>query len=185
MEQQYIKPGQIEGDSLSDYVESLFTALKDDSKKTVPRYGFQVGYLNLLIGAGIRSELVKKSSIYPLPNTADWFQGLINLRGSLVPVFDIYQILDIEQDKRLQSHLLILDVDQQAVAVSIRQLPTILQDIRPLPAMPTVPDILIESVGNAYSGDHTTWLEFDHNIFFSQLAQNMTMVETLPKQSHA
>lgn len=168
--------GQIQGSSLPDYVESLYEALQDDSNKTVPRYGFQVGYLNLLISAGVRSELVKKTAIYPLPNTVDWFQGLINLRGNLIPVFDIYQILNIEQDKRSQNHLLILDVDQQAVAVSLRQSPTILHDIRPLPTMPAVPEALKAYVSHAFSGDYTTWLEFDHSAFFSQLAQDMTRV---------
>ena len=57
------------------------------------RFGFRVGSIGLLVPAGMLSELVDDTEVYPLPTTPAWFHGLINLRGGLVPVFDSEEVV--------------------------------------------------------------------------------------------
>lgn len=56
------------------------------------RYGFSIGSLNFVYDVHIPCELVKGTAIYSVPNTPIWMLGLINLRGSLVPVFNLEKI---------------------------------------------------------------------------------------------
>ena len=38
-------------------------------------------------------ELIELPQCYDLPNSSTWFSGLVNLRGNLVPVFDLKSLL--------------------------------------------------------------------------------------------
>ena len=51
------------------------------------RYGFLAGPLGLLVAEGTTGEVLDDAVIYPGPNTAEWLLGMVNQRGSLVPVF--------------------------------------------------------------------------------------------------
>ena len=63
-------------------------------KKTEPsRYGFKIGQLGLLLCLQEKIEIVDSIDPCPIPNTPQWFAGMINLRGNLLPVFDMKELL--------------------------------------------------------------------------------------------
>ena len=74
------------------------TGVSTDAANEAPlRYGFTVGKVALLMRSDCMSEVVKPPPIYPIPNTPPWLSGILNLRGNLVPVFDLrprYEWLD-------------------------------------------------------------------------------------------
>lgn len=138
------------------------------------RYGFRVGGIGLLIGQDTVSEVVEQTAVYRLPNTSSWLVGLINLRGNLVPVFDVKQFLELEdsnnQDKR---RLLILDRGDKAVGVLIDGLPQPAVTRHVLSRLPPLPAALQTYVAKAYAQDDLIWLEFDHQSFFQSLGGHM------------
>jgi len=53
------------------------------------RQGFRIGDLGLMIRYEHGSELTEMPPVVRLPNAPDWFAGVANLHGMLVPVFDL------------------------------------------------------------------------------------------------
>ena len=142
------------------------------------RYGFQIGDIGLLIGQDTSSEVLERAPVYPLPKAPTWLLGLVNLRGNLVPVFDVKPLLELEggdaQDKR---RLLILGGGDKAVGIMIDGLPQLAATNNVLSRLPPLPAALRPYVAKAYVRDNAVWLEFDHYGFFGSLGERMTGVD--------
>lgn len=137
------------------------------------RYGYQVGHLSFLIKAGSGSEVVQHAAIFTLPGSPSHVLGLINLRGNLVPVFDLSLALGLAQSaKNVQSSniVLILDKGEQAVGIVIDGFPQPLLALRQVSRMPNLPANLQEHVSLAYFKDSSIWLDFNHQSFFELLS---------------
>lgn len=138
------------------------------------RYGFRIGGIGLLVGQDTVSEVLEQVPVYPLPNTPSWLVGLVSLRGNLVPVFDVKQFLELEDDKTQEKRrLLILDHGEKAVGVLIDGLPRVAVTKQALPRLPPLPAALRAHVTQAYVQDDIVWLEFDHQGFFEALGQHI------------
>ncbi|MBU0499575.1 MAG: chemotaxis protein CheW [Gammaproteobacteria bacterium] len=85
------------------------------------RIGFRMGGTALLIPAGTLAEVMEPPPAYRLPNTPAWCLGLINLRGNLLPVFDIRPLLDGEITPG--SRLLVLGSGADAAGLMVDGLP--------------------------------------------------------------
>ncbi len=138
------------------------------------RYGFRVGGIGLLVGQDTVSEVMEQTPVYPLPNTPSWMLGLVNLRGNLVPVFDLKRFLELEDGADLEKRrLLILDQSDKAVGVLIDGLPRVANTSHTLLRLPPLPAVLQAHVAKAYVQDNLVWLEFDHQGFFRALGGHM------------
>ncbi|MDG4553054.1 MAG: chemotaxis protein CheW [Candidatus Competibacter sp.] len=135
------------------------------------RYGFWIGDFGLLINQNTTSEVLERWVVYPLPNVSSWFLGLINLRGNLVPVFDVKRFLQLEEGSREKRWLLILDQGAGAVGLFIDGLPQPASTRHALPRLPPLPAVLRLHIAGGYMQDDRTWLEFDHRSFFQSLGE--------------
>lgn len=138
------------------------------------RFGFHVGQLRLLIKPGTRSEVTMQADICALPNVPPWFLGVINLRGNMIPVFDVHQLLHIDDSRRQRRNVLLLDQGSETVAIPIDNLPQSVALDHELRDMPPLPEILEPHIPAAYVKDDTIWLDFDHQSFFTQLGRQVT-----------
>ncbi len=134
------------------------------------RYGFQVGQLNFLIKTGSGSEVVQHAAIFSLPGSPSHLLGLINLRGNLVPVFDLCTALGLPKNPQSNNIVLVLDKGEQAVGIVIDEFPQPLLALRQVSRMPTLPANLQEHVSLAYFKDSRIWLDFNHQAFFELLS---------------
>jgi len=130
------------------------------------RFGVRVGDIGLLIPQGMLSEMVDDAEIYPLPTTPLWFQGLINLRGSLVPVFDLKALFEMEEHKVETSNLLVLNSGEEAVGILIDSFPLTLDVTQILEQHPMLPPVLREYSQAVYVQGEEVWVEFDFDGFF-------------------
>ncbi|MDE2616930.1 MAG: chemotaxis protein CheW [Burkholderiales bacterium] len=87
------------------------------------REGFFIGHLGLMIRYEDGSELSDMPATYQLPNAPDWFTGIANLHGLLVPVFDLASYLGIEHQPSAKPMLLVLGHGADAAGVLIDGLP--------------------------------------------------------------
>ncbi|MEH6872894.1 MAG: chemotaxis protein CheW [Candidatus Competibacter sp.] len=133
------------------------------------RYGFWIGDFGLLIDQDTTSEVLERWVIYPLPNVPAWFLGLINLRGNLVPIFDVKQFLQLEEGTREKRWLLILDQGEGTVGFFIDGLPQPVSTHQALPRLPPLPAVLRAHIAGGYTQDDQTWLGFEHRSFFRVL----------------
>jgi twitching motility protein PilI len=134
------------------------------------RFGVRVGDIGLLVPAGMHSELVEDSKIYPLPTAPGGFLGLINLRGTLVPVFDLKALFQMGNPAARKTRLLVLNTDERAVGFLIDALPETLRTTRRLAQCPILPTILQEHTLAVYAIDGRVWVEFEFDGFFDAVS---------------
>lgn len=143
--------------------------------ETMRRLGFRIGNIGLLIGEHAISELSEVRQICAVPNTASWLLGLINLRGNLVPVFDLNMLLNIEHKQQKKRMLLILGSGDHAGAILLDELPIhltfILED--KLENLPPLPSALKPFTHTGYEKNGEVWFSFDHHGFFESLAHRI------------
>ncbi len=91
---------------------------KADTKKT---YEFLAIYLeNEFIGIPLKNvlEISKVLELFPVPLTPSYIKGVINLRGEIIPVISIKQIIGIPE-KNPPTRLVILETSYGKVAVEV------------------------------------------------------------------
>ena len=138
------------------------------------RYGFRVVGMSFLVGQNTSSEVLERVPVYPLPKAPTGLLGLVNLRGNLVPVFDIKPLLELDDSATTdKNRLLILGAGDKAVGILIDGLPQPANTSHNLPRLPPLPAILRSHVTKAYVQNPDVWLEFDHSGFFGALSGPM------------
>jgi twitching motility protein PilI len=136
---------------------------------TRARYGFRIANLGFVIQELTLSEVIERVPIYPLPNTPAWLAGIINLRGNLAPVFDLRRVFDLPPNESGSGFMLVMDKGPQAVGVPIDAVPSTLRDLRAVPDLPPLPELLTGHVARAYLLADEVWLDLDHRGLFSSL----------------
>lgn len=56
-------------------------------------YGMSISRTPLILPLGMYCEFFEKVAVTPLPNSPAYFSGLANIRGNVVPVYDLAQFL--------------------------------------------------------------------------------------------
>lgn len=92
-----------------------FTSLKADSEKDqlIQLVGFKIE--DELFGVDILmvQEIIRSAPITHVPNSPDFVEGVINLRGSIIPVIDLRKRLNLHGNHRYEKEkdwILILDI---------------------------------------------------------------------------
>ena len=145
-----------------------------EQQKKLSSHGFFLGDIGLLLPRGIINEIVEKHSVCKLPNTPSWFSGMISMRGNMVPVFDLAELLTTRSldDKKT---LLVIGQGEAAVAVWIDELPIwkTFRDEERMDSMPPLPKTLKEHVISIYSQDGRVWVDWNVADYFSALSRNL------------
>lgn len=165
-----LKPSE----ALTRFRGTLTTGVARATSTTQTCYGFRVGSIGLLIELHTASEVFIQVPIQPLPNAAAGFHGLCNLRGNIVPVYDLETLLEIPCDQAARL-LLVLGKGETAVGVLIRELPGLLplEQAHPVSQLPPLPEWLGEHVLQGYLKDNTLWLAIDQQALFATLAKRL------------
>lgn len=144
------------------------------------RHGFRVGFLQLLLQAQTRSELLRCGHICGIPDTPDWFVGFINHRGEAVPVYDFAASLGLEATNRKKGWLLLLDEQPTTAALLLADTPEgitnpiLQQEGESLPN----PDVLKNLCSGQYQHKSSVWFELDHRAYFVFQKQRFRSTET-------
>ncbi len=145
---------------------------KIEEEIVVRRLSFKVGDIGLLIAENTISELTDMSSICSIPNTANWLLGLTNLRGNLVPIFELKMLLGLNIEQEKKRMLLVLGQGEAAAGIPIDELPaqqTFRMDDK-LNSLPALPSVIKDYIPSGYEQNNTLWFNFDHEAFFQSLA---------------
>jgi chemotaxis signal transduction protein len=150
------------------------------------RFGYRIGALNFLVGDGVLSEVLRAPAIYPIPNVPNALRGYVNRQGSLIPVWDIGEIVDcrvldqsVEEQHssifRRQEELsvLLLGRDDDRVGLVIDGLPQTIRHVEKASRLPMLPAPLIGHVHDALFSDGELWLSLDHESFFAAQASDV------------
>ena len=85
----------------------------DEESSSIERcLTFESGDLILYISTNYVIEIINNHSITTLPLMPPYIQGIINLRGQILPVVDIQQLMGKEEsDCSGQTCIIVLDID--------------------------------------------------------------------------
>ncbi len=150
----------------------------EEEIEIIRRMGFKIGGMGLLISEGTISELLDISTPpCAVPNTANWLVGLINLRGNLIPVFEMTEILSLEMPDTKKRMLLVLDEGQSAAGIIIDELPaqkTFTENDK-LASLPALPTAIAPFIHTGYELQDEMWFVFDHKNFFDSLSSRVAL----------
>ena len=139
--------------------------LQEDEVKHL-RYGINICDQNLLFDKTILCEASINTNVYPIPNVPSWINGMISLRGNLIPVFKIDKFLTDGKETGNQNKVVfVIGQGANAVGLSISALPVSVEineeEVDAIPAPVDTPEIFSDCVNTAYDIDNKIWLEID------------------------
>lgn len=99
---------------------------------------FESGDLILYISTKYVIEIINNHTITTLPLVPPYIQGIINLRGQILPVVDIQQLMGkADSDCSDKTCIIVLDIDSVSLGIivdSVRQVIDIdLKNVKPIP----------------------------------------------------
>lgn len=171
----WLKPSQALG--RFEPSESLHLQAAEKGRSRA-RFGYRVGSLSFLIPLGAGSEVVPLSSPAAIPNSPDWLLGIVNLRGSLVPVFDLARLVGVDGERPVarvgagdaKTMILVLGKSERAAGLLIEGLPVALSDLRPTQSS-AIDDRLQPYVTDAFASNEEFWFELNHEPLLTRLTQ--------------
>jgi chemotaxis signal transduction protein len=134
------------------------------------RYGFRIGPLGLLVAPDVLTEVLREMPVFALPGAPRWIAGLLNLRGNLVPVFDLHGLFGFADEGSEGRDIVALDRGAATVCTYVDCLPERVAVENQMGNIPPLPEQLRDHVAGAFSGNGSMWLEFSHTGFFRSLA---------------
>ncbi|MDJ0832375.1 MAG: chemotaxis protein CheW [Gammaproteobacteria bacterium] len=142
--------------------------------RVVTTHAVKVGNLGLLLPADEISELVDSVQTCHLPNTPGWFDGMTSIRGNMVPMFDLHQLLEVDADSE-QRKAVIHGSGDDAVGFWIDEMPRMVMvtsDDR-LDSRPPLPSLVKRYAREYFLKDNQIWIEWDIKGFFAEAGNNM------------
>lgn len=137
-------------------------------------HAFVIGDFGLLLPPESVAEVSESLDVCRLPNTSSYLCGMVNLRGNMVPVFDIFKLLDVEPGSKASKHQLFVKFDEEWVGMNIQQLPSrvVLDDEMKMSQAPGLPALLQPWVKTCYH-HNGIWIEWDIRNFFLSMIENI------------
>ena len=152
-----------------------------DDPNVLRRYGFRVGGLPLLHDLSQTVQLTEVPQTHRLYSTGAWFIGIANLRGNLVPVFDLKPLIQAAANRRGPSRMLVVGDGDEAAAILIdgTPIPLALDSTREHFDFDSVPEFVKPHVHLAYSHEGEVWLQPNYESLFRALAERSVDAGTL------
>lgn len=94
-----------------------------EAEQGISKFYYTVGNHHILLEDGIKTEIIEKQNIFPIPHTPSWCYGMISLRGKLIPVASLHKILGLTEASRSKWLLVIEMAPYPQIAIRIDSLP--------------------------------------------------------------
>jgi len=89
-------------------------------EKELQLVGFRVGRETFGVPIGMVREIVRVPEITAVPNAAEFIEGVINLRGKIVPVVDLRKrFKDATPESGRKTRILVAEVEGQSVGLIV------------------------------------------------------------------
>jgi len=128
----------------------------------------------MLAPHGLFCEYIVDAHISPLPNSPPHVEGLVNIRGNIVPTYSINELLNQQKIHSNFAYLLGPPEDGAALIVSGKPELVDITDHSPTNQYPeNIPDILLSCINAVYTIQGIRWFSIDHERLFSILAEKV------------
>ncbi len=167
------KPGtrlSEENENLIKKLESSYqVSNKQESDTSATRfYALVLENLKLLIDVQTSCELLDENTIYTIPQISEWLRGVVNVRGNVVPIIDLENIVTGKyQVHNKKSKIIIINIENAPFGVFLDQLPKIItfDSDSKLSDFSKLPHSIQPFVRFAYLHDKEIWAAIDFQKF--------------------
>lgn len=144
---------------------------------THARYGFRVAGLQLVPATLVLTEMVAQARVFPVPKSAAALVGVINLRGTIVPLFDPKVLGQTHTDIRpSQRRAMVFGRENERAGLALAADPELLTLVSPsfTPPRPDSPlaEFLVQPWTPQVGDPLDIWWELDHRAAFEFLARH-------------
>lgn len=173
------KPQENKEVDISTFLSNLNSAINnrsssnEEQKTIINRFIYSIGSASFLLEQDLKVENVSPKKVNLVPHSPDWYEGIISIRGTIMPVIDLYKFfvdkIDLKKTKKGKTHYLLLEhKDHKPVVISIDKLPEVidLEDYTLRKASTTTPDWLIGTLEK----DNKHIIKVNHKKLLDQLA---------------
>lgn len=135
------------------------------------RYGYKIADMNFLVPEDIVSEVIQMPNIFNLPNSPAWIEGLINIRGNIIPVMNVSKFLNNSKtDKRKNILVLNKSDSNSTIAIIINGLPVSLEHNDSKTTVAKYSESLLDYIDEGFRQNNADWVEFNPQKLFKTLA---------------
>ncbi len=150
----------------------------ENSERTCTRYGYKISGMTFLIAEETVSEVIQRPNIFNLPNSPVWIEGLINIRGNIIPVMNINSFINnsvASSNVEKVANILVLNKtdDKSALAIAIDDLPVSLESDESESVPFNYPDKLQDYIEKGINNNSINWVEFNLQKLFKKLAHKV------------
>ncbi|CAN2041176.1 purine-binding chemotaxis protein CheW [Candidatus Magnetomoraceae bacterium gMMP-15] len=125
--------------------------LESEDDNTMQLVGFFIGKEHFGVNILMVQEIIKPAAITILPNSPDFIEGVINLRGSIIPVIELRKRLNLSerpQDQKKNIRILIVNVDHQVTGFIVDSVSKVIKIQKKTIEPP--PDIITAGLASQY-----------------------------------
>lgn len=123
---------------------------EEESESMMQLVGFKIA--NEFMGVDILmvQEIIRAAPITPVPNSPDFVEGVINLRGDIIPVVDLRKRLNLYSDasQKEKIWILILDIQGRITGFIVDLVTEVLKIDRE--SIEEAPEIIVAGLENQY-----------------------------------
>lgn len=112
--------------------------------------GFDIGDEQFGVDILMVQEIIRSASVTAVPNSPEFVEGVINLRGNIIPVVDLRKRLYLYQEgsSELRAWILILTIDERIVGFIVDRVTHVIKI--PEDSIQPPPEIVISGLENQY-----------------------------------
>jgi purine-binding chemotaxis protein CheW len=97
-------------------------------------------------------EIIRMSNITPIPNAPNYVEGVINLRGKVIPIVDLKKRLNIVTDAesldKSKTRILVIEVEHKVIGFIVDAVSRVIKI--PISSIEPPPEIVIAGVESEY-----------------------------------
>lgn len=113
-----------------------------DSKELLQLVTFRLGNEEFSLDILRVQEIIRHMDLTRVPRTPDFVDGVINLRGRVIPVLDLRKRFGLPSDERTnETRIIVVDVDNKTVGLKVDAVSEVLRlpadTVEPAPAIVT------------------------------------------------
>ncbi len=126
---------------------------EQSEKDQMQLVGFKIGKEQFGVDILMVQEIIRSAPITAVPNSPDFIEGVINLRGSIIPVIDLRKRLNLlkkrgEQESSPVTWIIIINVDERVTGFIVDSVTKVLK-IQTSTIEPP-PDIVVAGLKSQY-----------------------------------
>jgi purine-binding chemotaxis protein CheW len=123
---------------------------QDDKERLLQLVGFVIGKELFGVDILMVQEIIRETPITPIPNSPDFIEGVINLRGNIIPVIDLRKRLNLRETAAPagQIWIMILNVNGRITGFIVDSVTQVLKV--PSNSIKPPPDIVVSGLQSQY-----------------------------------